>query len=200
MLTAGVSSSAKAAFALAALPPAAVIVNGNPLLAPPPPKPVQLTWHGGEGSPGAGGLETVTVAVPAVASCATGIVTWICVAVMLVGVRVVCVVVFQFTWELFEGVVPVMKLVPTRVSVIAALPATPVFGVILVSVGEGLGGGKTSNAKALESPLVPVPECGWIVWTKLVPGFAIIAAGTTAVTETTPPVSFAGAHVAAAVV
>ena len=134
------------------------------------------------------------------ASCATGTVTWICVAVMLVGVRVVCVVVFQFTRELFAEVVPGIKLVPAMVSTVAALPATAVFGVTLVTVGAGLGGGKTSKDKTLESPFVPVPECGCTVWTKSVPAFEIIAAGTTAETERTVPVSFAGAHVAAAVV
>jgi hypothetical protein len=145
-------------------------------------------------------LETVTLAVPAVANCATGTVTWICVAVMLDGVRVVCDVVFQFTWELLAGAVPEIKLAPAMVSVTAALPAAAVLGVMLVIVGTGLGGGKTSKATGLESPFVPVPECGCTVWTNSVPGFAIIAAGTTAVTETMVPVSFAGAHVFAAVV
>ena len=42
-------------------------------------------------------MLTVTVALPAVASSDAGTVTWTCVAVMLVGVRVVCVVVFQNT-------------------------------------------------------------------------------------------------------
>ena len=145
-------------------------------------------------------METVTFAVPWVASCAAGTETWICVAVILAGVRVVCVVVFQFTWEPLVELDPGIKLVPTMVTVTAALPATAVFGVMLVTVGTGLGGEKTSKAKALESPFVPVPECGCTVWTKLVPGFAIIAAGTTALTEMTLPVSFAGAHVVNAVV
>ena len=56
------------------------------------------------------------------------------------------------------------------------------------------------KAMALESPFVPEPECGCSVWTKSVPAFAIIDAGTTALTETMLPVSFGGAQVFAAVV
>ena len=92
------------------------------------------------------------------------------------------------------------KFVPVMVRGNAAFPAGALLGAIVATVGTGLGGGNTMKAMALERPLVPVPECGCTVCTKLVPAFAIIDAGTTALTETILPVSFAGAHVFAAVV
>src|SRR5580658_411 len=119
---------------------------------------------------------------------------------MLVTARFVCVVVFQRTWEPPVGSDVGIKFVPVIVRVVPALPAAALLGLMLVTVGTGLGTGKTTNATGLESPFVPVPECGWTVCTKSVPGLAIIEAGSVAVTETTLPVSFAGAQVAAAVV
>src|SRR5579864_147382 len=154
-LTAGVSSPTIAALTLAAAP-ALVIVKVAPLLVPPPPLPVQLIVQPLGG--GAGGLETVTVADPALASCAAGTVTWICVAVMFMGVRFVCVVVFQCTCEYWVGSELARKFVPIMVSGRSALPAATVLGLMLVTVGTGFGGGKISKATGLESPFVPEPE------------------------------------------
>jgi hypothetical protein len=77
---------------------------------------------------------------------------------MLVTERVVCDVVFQRTCEPPEGSDVRRNFVPVIVRPSAALPAGAVLGLMLVIVGVGLGGGKTSKATGLESPFVPVPE------------------------------------------
>ena len=84
-------------------------------------------------------MKTVTVAVAAVANKVEETVAWICVAVMFVTERFVCVVVFQRTCEPPEASEVRRKFVPTMVRVRAALPAAAVLGVTLVTVGMGLG-------------------------------------------------------------
>jgi hypothetical protein len=189
---AGVSSSTEAAFVLA-FPPGPVMVKvqtvtvvepvnrGQGLVPPPPlpcPLPPLLQFVPGVHVEGA--LVTVTVAVPAVASCAAFTVAWICVELMLVTARLTCDVVFQFTWEPPEGSVVRRKLVPVMVIGVSALPGAAVLGLTLVTVGTGLGGGLTKNATGLESPLFPAPEKGLWVCTKCWPGFVKSAAGMTA--------------------
>ena len=83
--------------------------------------------------------------------------------------------------EAFGSAAVGKKLLPLRVSVNDGLCAATCDGVMELSVGIGLGGGFTINAREFERPLVPAPECGLSVFTKEVPGVATSAAGTVAV-------------------
>jgi hypothetical protein len=62
------------------------------------------------------------------------------------------------------------------------LPAAAVVGEIEVTAGTGFPGGLMINDKVFDSPLFPVPEKGFSVLTVAVPGLAINAAATVAVT------------------
>src|SRR5467141_946028 len=59
--------------------------------------------------------------------------------------------------------------------------AGEVFGLKLVRLGCGFGGGLMMKAMGLERPLFPAPEAGFSVMIVATPGLAISAAGTTAV-------------------
>src|SRR5258708_10367663 len=98
---------------------------------------------------------------------------------------VVCVAVFQLTWDPPDGSDAGRKFVPTIVmgNEVVTLPATAQLGVILLIVGTGFGGGNTVKLTTLERPLLCEPECGLTVLTKQAPAFAVSAAGTTAVLD-----------------
>src|SRR5260370_28771243 len=96
---------------------------------------------------------------------------------------VVCVAVFQLTWDPPDGSDAGRKFVPRIVMGNDELPATAQLGVILLIVGTGFGGGNTVKLTTLERPLFCEPECGLTVLTKKVPAFAVSAAGTTAVMD-----------------
>src|SRR5260370_14091980 len=93
---------------------------------------------------------------------------------------IVCVAVFQLTWEPPDGSDAGRKFVPRIVMGNDELPATAQLGVILLIVGTGFGGGNTVKLTTLERPLLCEPACGLTVLTKKVPAFAVSAAGTTA--------------------
>src|ERR1700753_2441968 len=76
-----------------------------------------------------------------------------------------------------------MKLEPFTVSVKDALPTVAALGDSEVTVGTGFAAGLIRKLSVLERPFWPAPEKGLRVFTKAVPGLAIRAAGTTAVTE-----------------
>src|SRR5580693_8215064 len=80
------------------------------------------------------------------------------------------------------------KLVPVKVSINgAAAPPTTAFGLLLVNVGGGFGGGLMMKLIGLERPFCPVPEAGFLVSTVAMPGLATRAALTVAVTVNTFP-------------
>ena len=130
----------------------------------PPPLPV-LPGTVGRGSEG--GLETVTVAVPAALMFAAGMVAVICVAVIVAAV-----IVYGVNWSCDEPSVQLsvetcvlvgsleagtfMKFVPVTVMA-SGLPTTAQAGVTEVTVGVRLGGLLTIKVMVLERPLVPVP-------------------------------------------
>src|SRR5260370_23804521 len=89
----------------------------------------------------------------------------------------------QFTWDACAGSVLERKLVPVKVmGRSAGAGATAAFGLMLVSVGCGFGGGLMMKAMGLERPLFPAPVAGFRVKTVATPGFPTKAAGTVAVT------------------
>src|SRR2546423_11090310 len=84
----------------------------------------------------------------------------------------------QFTWDPPEGSVVGRKFEPLSINVNCAPPAGALAGAMLVSPGQGLGGGLMMKARGLERPLFPAPETGLRVMTVATPGLAISAAGT----------------------
>src|SRR5258708_2264779 len=113
---------------------------------------------------------------------------------MLATVNLVCVPpILQFTWEACVGSEFERKFVPVSVMLSvcdAEVLAGEVFGLMLVSVGIGFGGGLMMKAMGLERPLFPVPEAGFKVLTVATPGLATSAAETVAVTDSTLPEEF----------
>ncbi len=101
--------------------------------------------------------------------------------------------ILQFTWEACVGSEFARKLVPVNVTLSvcdAEVLAGEVFGLMLVSVGIGFGGGLMMKAMGLERPLFPVPEAGFKVLTVATPALATSAAETVAVTDSTFPEEF----------
>src|SRR5260370_17007957 len=97
------------------------------------------------------------------------------------------------TWEACVGSEFERKFVPVSVMLSvcdAEVLAGEVFGLMLVSVGIGLGGGLMMKGRGLERPLLPVPEAGFKVLTVATPGLATSAAETVAVTDSTLPEEF----------
>jgi hypothetical protein len=89
----------------------------------------------------------------------------------------------QFTWEARAGFALGRKFVPVNeiLTGIVAAPATAVFGVMLVRVGSGFGGGLMTNATGFERPLRPAPVVGLRVMTVATPDLVTKVAGTFAV-------------------
>src|SRR5258705_11426967 len=91
----------------------------------------------------------------------------------------------QFAWEACAGSVFARKFVPVNVMLSVCdgeVLAGEVFGLMLVRLGSGFGGGLMIKAMGLERPLFPAPEAGLRVMIVTTPGFATNAAGTAAVT------------------
>src|SRR5260370_10820186 len=89
--------------------------------------------------------------------------------------------ILQFTWEACVGSAFARKFVPVNVTLSvcdAEVLAGEVFGLTLVSVGIGFGGGLMMKAMGLERPLFPVPEAGFKVLTVATPALANSAAET----------------------
>src|SRR5260370_13105621 len=87
--------------------------------------------------------------------------------------------ILQFTWEACVGSAFARKLVPVNVTLSvcdAEVLAGEGFGLMLVSVGIGFGGGLMMKATGLERALFSVPEAGFQVTTGGTPGFATPAA------------------------
>ena len=124
------------------------MVNGRPFEAPPP----------------GAGFTTVTVAVPAVARSAAGMLALTCVALRTLVVRAVP---FHCT------AAPLTKFVPPTVSVNAGPPAAALLGVKLVSVGTGFGAAVIVN---VSGPDAPPPGAGFTTVTVAVPAVARSAA------------------------
>src|SRR5215468_7354000 len=116
----------------------------------------------------AGGLRTVTSALPCVDRRESGTTNWIWLVEMLVKlVREVCVpLAFQFTSDCVDigGFVPVQvpgagrKSCPARVTEMFVLPAPMALGVMEFSVGSLLGGGLMMKLMVLDRPLSELPE------------------------------------------
>ena len=93
--------------------------------------------------------------------------------------------ILQFTWEACAGSAFARKFVPVNVMLSVCdgeVLAGEVFGLMLVRLGSGFGGGLMMKAMGLERPLFPAPEAGLRVMMVATPGFATNAAGTVAVT------------------
>ena len=123
--------------------------------------------------PGAG-LDTVTLAVPAIAISAAAICAVSCVELTNVVVRAEE---FQLTWEVD------VKFVPVRVRVKAGRPAAELEGESWVIVGMGLLVGPTVKRAKLERllpALVPLVEPGEVTPTGKLPGVARLAVVRTA--------------------
>ena len=134
-------------------------------------------------------MYTVTIAetgwVVVLTSRLVSIVAWICEPLMATMGSVDCVGPrFQRTCEPPDGSDVGRKLLPLTVRVNDGLPAAAVFGEIEVMAGTGLPGGLMINVRVFDRPLFPVPEKGFSVLTEAVPGLAISAAATVAVTVT----------------
>src|SRR5258708_13489390 len=91
---------------------------------------------------------------------------------------VVCVAVFQLTWDPPDGSDAGRKFVPRIVMGNAELPATAQLGVILLIVGTGFGGGNTLKLTTLERPLFCEPESALTLSTKKLHPFAVSPACT----------------------
>src|SRR5258706_7309417 len=91
--------------------------------------------------------------------------------------------ILQFSWEACVGSAFARKLVPISVmpSVCdAEVLAGEVFGLMLVRVGIGFGGGLIMKTMGLERPLFVALVAGFRVMMVATPGLAISAAGTIA--------------------
>jgi hypothetical protein len=145
-------------------------------LVPPPPFPLPAD--------AAGGLKTLTFAVPALAMSALLTVACIWVALLTLVVNVLCAPPAPAphkTCEACAATAFTTKLLPVTVRESPALPATAQLGEIADMVGTGFPAGLMRNATEFESPLVPAPECGLSVLTNAVPDLATSDAGTVAV-------------------
>src|SRR2546421_12362213 len=92
--------------------------------------------------------------------------------------------ILQFLWEACAGSAFARKFVPVNVMLSVCdgeVLAGEVFGLMLVRLGSGFGGGLMMKAMGLERPLFPAPEAGLRVMMVATPGFATNAAGTVAV-------------------
>lgn len=152
----------------------------------PPPLP---TLPGIFGIGNEGGLETLTVALPAKLTLPARTWTVICVEVEDDGAinwpcdppRV------QITVETCVGSVdPFMKFVPVTASE-RPLPTVAQVGETAETVGTGLGGLPMMKLMVFERPLLPVPEAGLMVLMVARPGFAINEVPIVATTERTFP-------------
>ena len=91
----------------------------------------------------------------------------------------------QFTWEACVESEFARKFVPVKVMLSVCdgeVLAGEVFGLMLVRLGSGFGGGLMMKAMGLERPFWPAPEAGLRVMIVATPGFATSVAGTVAVT------------------
>ena len=98
--------------------------------------------------------------------------------------------ILQFTWEACVGSAFARKLVPVNVmpSICdAEVLAGEVFGLMLVRVGIGFGGGLMMKAMGLERPLFVALVAGFRVMMVATPALATSAAETVAVTDSTLP-------------
>src|SRR5258708_11663136 len=94
--------------------------------------------------------------------------------------------ILQFTGEACVGAAFARKLVPVNVMLSvcdAEVLAGEVFGLTLVSVGIGFGGGLMMKAMGLERPLFSLPEAG----------FKMVAVGTPTLATSAAPTK-AGTH------
>lgn len=151
----------------------------------PPPLPV-LPAMPGTGSEG--GLKTVTTALPAALTSVAGMVTVICVELMVAAGTVNWNVEGprdQFKVETCDlSAEPVRKFVPVTV-IGKAVPMTAQAGETEETVGTGLAGLLMMKLMGFERPLLPVPVAGLRVFTVTIPGLAINDAEMVAVTEIT---------------
>src|SRR5260370_16899274 len=72
--------------------------------------------------------------------------------------------ILQFTWEACVGSAFARKLVPVNVTLSVCdveVLAGAVFGLMLVSVGTGFGGGLMIEAMVLVTPFFPLPTAGF---------------------------------------
>src|SRR6266481_9709983 len=95
--------------------------------------------------------------------------------------------ILQFTWEACVGSAFARKLVPVSVMPSvgdAEMLAGEVFGLMLVRVGIGFGGGLMMKPMGVERPLFVELVAGFRVMTVARPGLATSAAETVAVTDT----------------
>src|SRR6266849_9540060 len=96
--------------------------------------------------------------------------------------------ILQFAWEACAGSAFARKFVPVNVMLSVCdgeVLAGEVFGLMLVRLGSGFGGGLMMKAMGLERPLFPAPEAGLRGMIVATPALATSAAETVAVTDST---------------